>query len=73
MATKKPTTTKTLTTTRKRGSRTAVPPQASGVTEALIRERAYYLSLERNGGPADPVADWIRAERELTIEHATGA
>jgi hypothetical protein len=31
-----------------------------------IRVRAYYLSLERNGRAADPIADWLRAERELT-------
>ncbi|MEQ1869487.1 MAG: DUF2934 domain-containing protein [Vicinamibacterales bacterium] len=29
-----------------------------------IRVRAYYLSLERNGG-GDPLADWLRAERDL--------
>lgn len=31
-----------------------------------IRLRAYYLFLERNGGAADPLADWLRAEREVT-------
>jgi hypothetical protein len=31
-----------------------------------IRVRAYYLSLERNGCVADPIADWLRAEGELT-------
>lgn len=31
-----------------------------------IRVRAYYLSLERNGSAVDPIADWLRAERELT-------
>ena len=35
------------------------------VTAERIRERAYFLSLERGGGPADPDADWARAEREL--------
>ena len=35
------------------------------VTAEQIRERAYFLSLERSGGPADPDADWARAEREL--------
>ncbi len=31
----------------------------------LIRERAYYLSLERHGRAEDPLADWLRAEREV--------
>jgi hypothetical protein len=25
-------------------------------------------TLERNGWPADPLADWYRAERELTAD-----
>lgn len=36
------------------------------VREQDTRVRAYYLSLERNGQPADPVADWLQAEREGT-------
>jgi len=32
-----------------------------------IRMRAYYLSLDRDGNPADPVGDWLRAEHELTV------
>lgn len=36
------------------------------VTAEEIRERAYFLSLERAPGAADPDADWARAERELT-------
>jgi hypothetical protein len=35
-------------------------------TEDQIRERAYYLYLQRNGHPGDPLADWLRAEHELT-------
>ena len=31
-----------------------------------VRVRAYYLSLARNGCSPDPIADWLRAERELT-------
>jgi hypothetical protein len=31
-----------------------------------IALRAYYISLERNGGPGDPHSDWLRAEAELT-------
>lgn len=34
------------------------------VTEDMIRQRAFYLSLER-GRPGDPVADWLEAERSL--------
>ena len=34
-------------------------------TEAQVRERAYYIYLERHGTVGDPVADWHRAEREL--------
>ena len=34
------------------------------VTAEQIRERAYFLSLER-GGQSDPDADWAQAEREL--------
>ncbi|MEI6244629.1 MAG: DUF2934 domain-containing protein [Acidobacteriota bacterium] len=35
------------------------------VTADQIRERAYFLSLERGGGQSDPDADWAQAEREL--------
>ena len=67
--------TKSSTTKRRKTIKTSPPPepQTNGVTEELIRERAYHLSLERNGGPADPVADWIRAERELTAERSASA
>ena len=73
MATKKRTSTKTLTTSRTTESKTVAPSQGGGVTEDQIRVRAYYLSLERNGRPADPVVDWVRAEQELTVERSTGA
>lgn len=33
--------------------------------EEQIRVRAYQFYLERGGAAGDPVADWIRAEREL--------
>ncbi|MBU0616184.1 MAG: DUF2934 domain-containing protein [Planctomycetes bacterium] len=41
-------------------------------TEAQIRERAYYIYLERGGAAGDPVADWFQAERELNdpVGHA---
>jgi hypothetical protein len=32
--------------------------------EEQIRVRAYFLHLERRGRPADPVEDWLCAERE---------
>jgi len=43
---------------------TIAPPTADE-----IRTRAYYLSLERRGA-ADPVADWLRAERDLVASRA---
>lgn len=58
-----------------RRSKPAVPPIAAApevhVAAGLaplderIRVRAYYLHLERQGRPADPVADWLRAQREI--------
>ena len=50
--------------TRKRAQRLANQPMAN-LTEDHIRVRAYFLSLERSGRSADPIADWLRAEREL--------
>jgi hypothetical protein len=44
---------------------TIAPP-----TEEEIRTRAYYLSLERRGRAADPLADWLRAEQELVAARA---
>ena len=35
-----------------------------------IRVRAYTYYVERDGAPGDPVADWLRAEHELTMERA---
>ena len=34
-------------------------------TEDQIRERAYYIYLERGGAAGDPFADWFQAEHEL--------
>lgn len=60
---------------RERRPRSVTPPRKAKPVPALsfappltdqIRVRAYYLSLERNGSAADPVGDWLRAERELT-------
>ena len=41
-------------------------------TEAQVRERAYYIYLERHGRVGDAVADWYQAERELN-RMVTGA
>ena len=54
----------TAATGRKRTSISPVPASES-VTDAQIRERAYYLYLQRDGRPGDPLADWLRAEHEL--------
>jgi Protein of unknown function (DUF2934) len=35
-------------------------------THEEIALRAFHIYLERRGAPGDPMADWIRAERELT-------
>jgi hypothetical protein len=48
--------------------KTAPKKPVTAVPTERIRVRAYYLSLERNGCAADPIADWLRAERELTTE-----
>ena len=40
------------------------PAAALAPTQTQIAERAYFLSIERQG-PADPYNDWLRAEREL--------
>jgi hypothetical protein len=34
-------------------------------TEAQIRERAYYIYLERGSALGDPLTDWLQAEQEL--------
>ena len=47
---------------------TAEPTTSDSAVEEEIRLRAYYLFLERNGEPGDPVADWLRADQESTME-----
>jgi hypothetical protein len=56
-----------VTTSRKRKASPESPPDAPDAVTVMedIRVRAYYLSLARNGFGADPVDDWLRAEREL--------
>ena len=48
--------------------------EAQGAPETAadeqIRVRAYYLHLERRGRPADPTADWLRAEQELATRRS---
>lgn len=34
-------------------------------THEQIQLRAYEIYLERNGGPGNPMEDWVRAEREV--------
>jgi len=34
------------------------------VTEEMVRERAYFLSISENGSPVD---HWLAAERELLV------
>lgn len=38
---------------------------AQAPTAEAIRVRAYYLHLERQGRPGNPVEDWLEAERQL--------
>ena len=72
-ATTKPTTRRNTTTTKRTTTRAAKTVATKSVantpvvpyTEAQIRERAYFIYLERRGG-GDPVRDWLQAERELT-------
>ena len=45
--------------------RTAPRKRVAMTPTEHVRVRVYYLSLERNGYAADPIADWLRAEREL--------
>lgn len=33
-----------------------------------VRVRAYYLYLQRGGRSHDPLADWLQAERELSLQ-----
>lgn len=56
-----PGTTQTTTTAAKSQARESVMPY----TEAQIRERAYYIYLERGAALGDPLADWLQAEQEL--------
>jgi hypothetical protein len=60
------------TTTRKKARPAPERQTAAAAPEEHIRVRAYYLSLERDNGSADPWADWLRAERELASDRTSG-
>lgn len=55
--------------TTRRTKTAKVAPTPLVVSEEQIRERAFYLSLEREG-PRDPIADWFEAERSLRVQLA---
>jgi DUF2934 family protein len=46
-----------------RKTRAARPP----VRIEQIQLRAYEIFLERRGAPGNPMEDWLRAERELSL------
>jgi hypothetical protein len=61
---------KKITTAKTTGATKTVTKLRTEVvpTEQQIRERAFLIYKARNGGPGDPHADWVRAERELRAE-----
>ena len=59
-AAKKPATRRTTATTRAKPKASA---NAAEITDAMIAERAYFLSLTDEG--SDDVGNWLRAEAEL--------
>jgi len=42
----------------------AVRRRRSAITEEMIRERAYFISMNDGGSPVD---HWLAAERELLV------
>jgi hypothetical protein len=44
--------------------KTVAPRRRRTVTEEMVRERAYYLSISESGSPVD---HWLAAERELQL------
>jgi len=52
-------------TSRTRTRSASPQPTAAAPSADSIRLRAYQFYLERGGAPGDPLADWLRAEREL--------
>lgn len=58
-------------TTKTNRTRATARPKAKPATQKTpdyeaVRQRAYFLYLERGGSHGDDQADWFRAERELT-------
>jgi len=45
-------------------TKTTARRRKTDVTEQMIRERAYYLSISEGGSPVD---HWLAAERELRV------
>jgi DUF2934 family protein len=75
MPKKAPAATKTTPATAvpKRDRRAATRKQPiADVSHEEIRLRAYEFYLQRDAAPGDPVADWLRAERELAAELTAG-
>ncbi len=68
-ASRKTTTRRSAASTGRRSRTTAGRSRTTAVSaaglEERIRERAYYIYLERRGAAGDPVADWLQAEREI--------
>jgi hypothetical protein len=60
-----------------RASAAATPEAAPVAKPALdpvriheeIQSRAFEIFLARNGAPGDPLADWVRAEREIAAKY----
>ncbi len=43
---------------------------ATKPTEEQIQQRAFEISLTRNGAPGDPLSDWLQAEQELRARYS---
>ena len=54
--------------TKTRTRKASAPQPMVAAIDEHIRLRAYQFFLERGGAPGDPLADWLRAERELAGE-----
>ena len=65
VATRKTATQRRPTRVSKKATATTRENTPASLREEQIRERAYYIYLERNGAPGDPAADWHQAECEL--------
>jgi len=61
--------TSTLTSEPKASKASAVPV-IFHPSDDSIRERAYQISQNRDGGTGTEHSDWTQAERELSIAHS---